>query len=605
MKNKSFEKKFLSVKNKILSSDIDYLILFNSNEFFFEYLAEDEKRIQSISGFSGSNATIIFTKDKAIFFTDGRYTLQAKKELNQENFNIIDIANKSILSWIRDNVKAKENIYVDPKFISIKYLKKIDEVAKLNMSNIKFCEIDKIINFKKISRSNQKTIFTLPIEYSGLESDYKIKKITNNLKEDAILIANSESICWTLNIRGADTKYSPLIGCYMLLKKNGEINLFSSLIELQEFFKNGTKQVKTRLTKLYLEISKTENKSTSKSTSIKKISTISIDPSQVNFATKKILDKNKILISENENPVIKLKSIKNKTEIKNARTAHFIDGLALTKFLYWIDCKIKKGEFVDELAAEKKLLQFRKKDKNFLYSSFRTISASGKNGAIIHYNATKSSNRKIGKGSIYLIDSGGQYLLGTTDVTRTISFAKKNKEICENFTLVLKGHINLASAKISSQTNCAEIDSLARSFLLQHGKNYAHGTGHGVGSFLSVHEGPISISPNSKEQILEGGMIMSNEPGYYKENSYGIRIENLVLTKKIKRLISFETLTIAPIDSKLVNFNLLSIEEKKWLYNYHKKILKIHKEKLTKAEFSWLKDEVNAYKNKLKKVLDN
>lgn len=601
MKNKSFEKKFLSVKNKILSSDIDYLILTNSNEFFFEYLPDHEKRIQDISGFSGSNATIIFTKGKAAFFTDGRYTLQAKKELNQENYIIIDIGSKSVISWVRDNIKAKENIYLDPKFISIKYLKKLDEVAKLNMSNIKFCEIDKIINFKKKSRIKHKAIFALPIDYSGSESDYKIKKITDNLKEDAMLIANSESICWTLNIRGADTKYSPLIGCYMLLTKNGEVNLFSSLLELQEYFKNDIKQVKTRLTKLYLEISKTKKKYTS----TKKISTISIDPNEVNFAVKEIFDKIKISISENKNPVIKLKSIKNKTEIKNARTAHFIDGLALTKFLYWIDCKIKNGEIIYELDAEKKLLQFRKKNKNFLYPSFRTISASGKNGAIIHYNATKNSNKKICKNSIYLVDSGGQYFHGTTDVTRTVSFTKKNKEICKNYTLVLKGHINLASAKISSETNCAKIDSLARSFLLQHGRNYAHGTGHGVGSFLSVHEGPISISPNSIDQKLESGMIMSNEPGYYKENSYGIRIESLVLVKKSKGLISFDTLTTAPIDSKLVDFNLLSIEEKKWLYNYHKKILKFYKEKLTEREFSWLEHEVNTYKNKFKKVLDN
>ena len=280
-----------------------------------------------------------------------------------------------------------------------------------------------------------------------------------------------------------------------------------------------------------------------------------------------------------------MKSIKNKVEISKTIESHIHDGVAVTKFLYWI--KKNQNKKISEIDAEKKLETFRKRNKNYLFPSFSTISATGKNGSIIHYHASNKTCREIKRNDIYLCDSGGQYNYGTTDVTRTICFKDQTKNIKDNFTRVLKGHIAVATANISKQKTGSNIDKLARKYLLKVKKDFKHGTGHGVGYFLNVHEGPQAISKSNYITLREG-MILSNEPGFYSQGKYGIRIENLIYVKKEKNNLVFKNLTLAPIDMSLVNFKLLNSQEKKYLINYHFEVYsKIHKF-LSSSEKKWL-----------------
>jgi len=306
-----------------------------------------------------------------------------------------------------------------------------------------------------------------------------------------------------------------------------------------------------------------------------------IDSSSCSIYFENILKKNN-KIAEFLDPIYFLKSIKSKIEIKNTIKSHIYDGAALTKFLFWLKKNYRKQN-VNEISAQEKLLKFRKENKNFKFLSFPTISGSGPNGAIIHYKASKKSNRKLKKGDIYLVDSGGQYNFGTTDVTRTISLNNDNKRIKDIFTRVLRGHIAVASYKLKNNTYGAQIDNVARNPLREINLDYAHGTGHGVGYFLNVHEGPHAISKNNKVNFKEG-MIVSNEPGYYENGKFGIRIENLIRVKKNKTGYSFNNLTMAPIDKSLINKNTLKKNEINWLNNYHKDVFNNLKKFMNKSE---------------------
>jgi len=297
------------------------------------------------------------------------------------------------------------------------------------------------------------------------------------------------------------------------------------------------------------------------------------------------LIKSNFKIIGREDPTYYLKSIKNKTEINNMKNAHIADGVALTKFIHWIK-KINKKK-ITEVEAQNKLEKFRKRNKNYLYPSFNTIAGSGKNGAIVHYRATKKNCRVIQTNDIFLCDSGGQYKYGTTDVTRTICFSNPKKNIKDIFTKVLKGHIAVATANLKKNNIGKKLDLLARKFLKKDNLDYAHGTGHGVGFFLNVHEGPQSLSKINTIKLREG-MILSNEPGYYKKNKFGIRIENLVYIKRSNQKLIFENLTMAPIEKDLINFKLLTSSEKKYLFEYHLNIYSKISKYLTFKERKWL-----------------
>ena len=558
---------------------IDYFILPNSDEFFCEYLPESEKRIASITGFTGSNATLILGK-KNKFFTDSRYLIQAKNEIDVEQFEIIDLAQISVLLWLKKNVKKDEVVAIDPKLVNIEFVQNCRQIVKNVGGNIVILDDENthvILGAKRVEDLAQQERFLTttsskmttainfhPLEFSGVDSLTKRQLITENLDADMLLISESMALCWLLNIRSSDVEFTPLLRAYALLFKDGKVELFINEKRL-------TSEARDNLSNVVFTAK--ENLSNRIAELTQKYQTIQLDERLTNYWVYDLFVKNGFAVKTKTDPCQILKACKNSTEIAGARKAHLLDAIAINKFLNWLDFAQKNGEEIDEIQAEEKLLELRQEAPEFIYPSFASISAFAENGAIVHYRASVKTNKKIQGNSLYLIDSGSQYLCGTTDVTRTIAIGKPTMEMIRNFTLVLKGHIALAQAKFPLGTTGAQLDILARKALWREGKNYGHGTGHGIGSFLSVHEGPCSISPRSQQPLM-AGMILSNEPGYYVEGQYGIRIENLVLVVKSKEegFLEFETLTLVPIDQRLIDFTLLDEEEKLWLKNYEERV---------------------------------
>ncbi len=602
---------------------IDFYIVANSDQFFLEYLPEYEKKIEFLSGFSGSNAFLIIAPNKTYFFTDKRYTLQATNQFkNVENFEVIDMGEISALEVLQKNIFKDCNIGFYEKIFSVSFVENLQEICRNSGAKIISFNNDLIdILWHNKPQKKPNKIFHHGLEFSGLSADQKIAQTINKISADCFLLSNPESLCWLLNIRSADVEYAPLLCCYCLIFKNGEIWLFADKnrfeenisekfaqenVELKfenhdnilkEFANGNFKKIQNTNNKYKLRIIKEDKFDEILQNLICNLNSIQIEKFGTGYYIYKILQKSKIDIFHLTNPITAQKAVKNKIEIENFKKAHEIDGLAVTKFLFWLDQSIKNNQEIDELICETKLLEFRQENQDFYYPSFRTISGFAENGAIIHYGADEKTNKKFDKNSLYLFDSGGQYNLGTTDITRTVAIGHPSDEMKHNFTLVLKGHIALSKASFDEKTSGSDLDFLARQFLLEENKNYGHGTGHGVGSFLSVHEGPVSISSFAKRSFFKAGMIMSNEPGYYKNGHYGIRIENLVLITQNNNKLGFEDLTLAPIDINLVKSEILNNEEIGWLKAYHEKIYKKFNSVLTAKQKGWLKNICNFYES--------
>ncbi len=578
------------LKTAIKKLDLDYFLLPNSDEFASEYLPEYAKRLQFITGFTGSNAFAIISKNKkSAFFTDGRYTLQAASEVNKKDFESYNLSEKSPLNWLLENADKNSKISFDPSLHSVNFVLNYQKYFGENLICLEKNPVDTI--WKNQPKAPSSEVFKHPIKYSGLSSKEKIKNIIANLdkKTDAIILTNPASICWLLNIRATDVEYSPLHLSFIIVYRDGHSELFKT--GLPRFAHND----RVKNLKSYSSTS-LRGACAASDVVIQKL-TVQLDFSQTNYQIYQTLKSQNINITNQTDPCLIHKAIKNPTEIKNATLAHKIEGLAVTKFLFWLENSLAKNQKIDELKAAAKLLEFRKENKKFLYPSFATIAGFGSNGAIIHYQPTSKTNKQIKGDSLFLVDSGGQYLEGTTDITRTVAAGKPTDEMIENFTRVLKGHIAIARAKFPIGTTGNNLDILARYHLWQAGLDYDHGTGHGVGSFSSVHESPPSISKRSDGVALQAGMILSNEPGYYKTGEYGIRIENLILVEKLdEKFLHFKTLTLAPIDPKLINFKILTYPEKKWLSEYHLRVYVELEKGLNKEEGIWLKEIINEYK---------
>ena len=565
------DKKINKLRNLIKLNNIDGYIVPKNDEFFSEYAFPN--RLKTISNFSGSAGLAIILKDKNFLFVDGRYTLQSKIE-SGNNFKIIEIPKLLPHDLLR---KYKKELFLgfDPKLFTNNSLKRSFKDS-CNLFPINQNLID-LIDAKKIYDHRKETFYILDDKVVGESVNSKINKLILNLKKnkiDNIFISAPENVAWLLNLRGKDNPYSPIPNCQIILTKNKKIYFFSSKnkivkIKNQYPYKNFNF---SDFNEFFSLISKLPGKY------------FSIDSSTCSVFNESII-KSKFICKSSVDPCYEMKAIKNQTEIKNMVKTHIYDGAALTKFIYWIKNN-KKFNFT-EIDAEKKLEKFRKQNINYLYPSFNTIAGSGPNSAIIHYRANKLSQRKIKKNDIFLCDSGGQYKYGTTDVTRTLCFNKPPKRIKDIFTRVLKGHIAVANTNLNKKKTGKIIDKSARYYLNKINLDYAHGTGHGVGFFLNVHEGPQAISKYN-EVPLKPGMILSNEPGYYRENEFGIRIENLVYIKKYKNKNLFKNLTLAPIDTDLVNFKLLNKEEKNYLSKYHLEVYSKISKFLDSKEKKWL-----------------
>ena len=565
------DKKINKLRNLIKLNNIDGYIVPKNDEFFSEYAFPN--RLKTISNFSGSAGLAIILKDKNFLFVDGRYTLQSKIE-SGNNFKIIEIPKLLPHDLLR---KYKKELFLgfDPKLFTNNSLKRSFKDS-CNLFPINQNLID-LIDAKKIYDLRKETFYILYDKVVGESVNSKINKLILNLKKnkiDNIFISAPENVAWLLNLRGKDNPYSPIPNCQIILTKNKKIYFFSSKNKIVKI-KNQYPYKNFNFSD-FNEFSSLINELTGKY--------FSIDSSTCSVFNESII-KSKFNCKSSVDPCYEMKAIKNQTEIKNMVKTHIYDGAALTKFIYWIKNN-KKFNFT-EIDAEKKLEKFRKQNINYLYPSFNTIAGSGPNSAIIHYRANKLSQRKIKKNDIFLCDSGGQYKYGTTDVTRTLCFNKPPKRIKDIFTRVLKGHIAVANTNLNKKKTGKIIDKSARYYLNKINLDYAHGTGHGVGFFLNVHEGPQAISKYN-EVPLKPGMILSNEPGYYRENEFGIRIENLVYIKKYKNKNLFKNLTLAPIDTDLVNFKLLNKEEKNYLSKYHLEVYSKISKFLDSKEKKWL-----------------
>ncbi|WP_075482654.1 aminopeptidase family protein P [Candidatus Pelagibacter communis] len=557
--------KLKELKNRLYHHKIDGYIIPKNDEYFSEFASKD--KLKTITGFDGSFGLAIILKKKNFLFVDGRYVEQAKIQAGK-NFQILEIPKKLPYQILNPNL----NLGFDPMVFTSRnlnyYFRNKNKLSPINTTLIK-SDISK--NFK-----SQK-FYTLKPDIVGETANNKIKRLIQILKKDGadhIFITAPENVAWLLNIRGRDNPFSPIPNCRVILNKKGKISFFSNIKNIS-YIQKKKDFIKTSFFNENQIISFLNNLNAKK---------IIIDKTTCSFFFENLLNL-KFKISNIGDPLYFMKSIKNKVEIKNTIKSHIYDGVAVTKFLYWIKKNQKRK--VSEIDAEKKLESFRKQNKNYLFPSFNTISATGKNGSIIHYRSSNKTCREIKRDDIYLCDSGGQYNYGTTDVTRTIAFKEQPKNIKDTFTRVLKGHIAVATANISKQKTGSNIDKLARRCLKKVKKDFSHGTGHGVGYFLNVHEGPQAISKRNYIKLREG-MILSNEPGFYSRGKYGIRIENLVYIKKEKNNLVFKNLTLAPIDMGLVNVRLLSSLEKKYLINYHFEVYsKIHKF-LSLNEKKWL-----------------
>ena len=558
-------KKIQVLRSKFERYNIDGYVVPKNDDYFTEY--SKINRLKIISNFTGSAGIAVILKNKNYLFTDGRYTIQSQLE-SGKYFKII-----SYEKIINCKIFKNLTLGIDPQLFTYaqikKYFKKFNKIRFIKENLIDEIQLQKI--------NDKYPFYSLNKDIVGEDFRSKIKKISKFIKKnnsDYLFVSAPENVAWILNIRGSDSPNSPIPNSRLIISKTNKIYLICKVHKARSIIKNKIIKSENVIDTNYFKkkIQKLKGKK------------FIIDDKSCSVYFEDII-KSKFKISKREDPTYLLKAIKNKIEINNMIKTHIIDGVALTKFIYWIK-NIKKKR-LNEFQAQNKLESFRKLNKNYLYPSFETIAGSGKNGAIVHYRAKKNNSKRIDKKDIFLCDSGGQYKYGTTDVTRTICFSKPKPHIKDIFTKILKGHIAVANTNLIKDNHGKSIDIRARKFLKKSNLDYSHGTGHGVGFFLNVHEGPQSISKNNKVKIREG-MILSNEPGYYRKNKFGIRIENLIFAKRNNNNLFFENLTVVPIEKELINYKILTTSEKNYLFKYHLEVYSKISKYLSLKERKWL-----------------
>ena len=579
MKNLKIQK----IQQKLKDKEIDSYIINRTDEFLNEYIPPDAERLYWATNFSGSAGRAIISQKTSMLFVDGRYTFQANEQIDK---NIISLKHWNDYSKELNKVfQRKKCIGLDPTLHSIEEVIKIIELAKKNETRMHFTSPNLIDELWQDKPQRQySTIFDHPVNYAGYDALDKVNQFVRELKEnklDGYFLSSLDSIAWLLNIRADDILHTPLAFSYLFISVEGKPILYLSIEKL-------TNDLKNRLSNFLVlkPIDEIENVFKNLTTKLK----IGFDYKNTSYFFYQLALNNNLIPANLQNPCLIPKATKNKTELEGSRKAHLRDGVSMTKFLYWLK-NHQSIEEENEISVANKLLSFRQPNELFHSISFESISAIGKNAALPHYRADKNNPVSLKNNSIYLSDSGGQYYDGTTDITRTIILGTPNKEQIDRFTRVLKGHINLSSHTFQKGTKGNDIDYLARKSLQEINCDYDHGTGHGIGSFLSVHEAPQRISKKSMFPSVEllPGMILSNEPGYYKEGEYGIRIENIIVVKEDnENQLTFENITWAPIDRDLINSDMLSKKELNWLNDYHSKVFAKISEFLTLEEKNWL-----------------
>jgi Xaa-Pro aminopeptidase len=588
----SYADRLAALREQLKSEHLDGFVVPLTDEHMSEYVGSYAQRLAWLTGFQGSAGSAVVLPQEAAIFVDGRYTLQVRQQVSADEWSYQSVPETSVAEWLKDHAPEGGRIGYDPWLHTREWVKRAKEALASRGAELVPVErnlIDKI--WADRPEMSKARLAVQPDEYAGKSSAEKRTDIADWLGKqhaDATVISALDSIAWTFNVRGEDVHRTPVALAYAIVNSDGTADLFvaSEKIgpDVRQHLGNGV-----RLHERY-EFENALSQLGGK--------TIAVDPERAVSAIFDALDKAGAKAVALRDPTILPKAIKNEVEIAGQRASQVRDGAAIARFLHWIDEEAPSGE-VDELTASDKLESFRREAPELRDLSFDSISGSGPNGAIVHYKSSEKTNRKLQRGELYLIDSGGQYVDGTTDITRTVAIGEPTDEMRDRFTRVLKGHIAVASAVFPKGTRGTQLDSFARRPLWEAGLDYAHGTGHGVGSYLAVHEGPQRISPATSAQAggdepLQAGMLISNEPGYYKSGEYGIRIENLVLVveKHIagaeKEMLGFETVTFAPIERRLVVKDMLSAAELDWLNDYHRQVLEKIGPKLSGADREWL-----------------
>jgi Xaa-Pro aminopeptidase len=588
----SYADRLKALREQLKADKLDGFVVPLTDEHMSEYVGSYAQRLAWLTGFQGSAGSAVVLPEEAAIFVDGRYTLQVRSQVDGKDWSYQSVPETSAADWLKEHAPQGGRIGYDPWLHSRDWVKKATEALAARGAELVAVEqnpIDKVWSDRP--EASKAHLIVQPDEYAGRSSADKRHEIADWLDKqgaDAAVLSALDSIAWAFNVRGADVARTPVALAFALVRSDGTADLYVDpekvSAEVRQHLGNGVRlhdrdAFEGALTELSGK-------------------TVAVDPERAVAAIFEALDKAGARIVAVRDPTILPKAIKNPVEIAGQKAAQERDGAAISRFLRWVEEEAPKGE-IDELTASDRLEALRRENPEIRDLSFDTISGAGPNGAIVHYKSSEKTNRKLQTGTLYLVDSGGQYVDGTTDITRTVAIGEPTAEMCDRFTRVLKGHIAVATSIFPKGTRGSQLDSFARRPLWEAGLDYAHGTGHGVGSFLSVHEGPQRISPvgsaqSGGDEPLKAGMILSNEPGYYKTGEYGIRIENLVLVveKPIegaeKETLGFETLTFAPIERRLVDVSMLSDSELQWLNDYHAEVLARIGPRLEGEDKAWL-----------------
>jgi peptidase, M24 family len=574
-------------------NNIKAFIIPSTDPHLSEYVAPYWMSREWISGFTGSAGTAVILMDKAGLWTDSRYFLQAEKELEGSGITLYKEMlpeTPSITKFLCQNLKPGESVSIDGKMFSVQQVEQMKEdLAPYQLQVNLFGDPLKNI-WKDRPSMPDAPAFIYDVKYAGKSCGEKVAAIRTELKKKgifALFLSSLDEIAWTLNLRGSDVHCNPVIVSYLLVTQD-EVVYFISPEKITQEVNEYLQEQQVSLRK-YDEAESFLNSFTGEN--------ILIDPKKTNYAIYSAINP-ACKVVRGESPVTLLKAIRNEQEIAGIHHAMQRDGVALVKFLKWLEASVLSGKET-ELSVDRKLHEFRAAQPLYIGESFDTIAGYKEHGAIVHYSATEESDVTLQSKGFLLLDSGAQYLDGTTDITRTIALGELTEEEKTDYTLILKGHIALAMAKFPAGTRGAQLDVLARMPIWSHGMNFLHGTGHGVGHFLSVHEGPQSIRMNENPIVLQPGMVTSNEPGVYKAGSHGIRTENLTLVCKDKEgmfgeYFKFETITLCPICKKGIIKEMLTAEEVKWFNDYHQTVYKKLSPSLNEEEKKWLLEATKA-----------
>ncbi len=587
-------KRVASLRERMTELNLDGFIVPRADVHQGEEVPASEERLTFISGFTGSAGSAVILNDKAALFVDGRYTLQAKLQTPEDCFEQVDLVERPPAEWLKAVVSSGQKIAYDP------WLHTKSQVDALNRAckdrDAECLSVDKNpIDHVWESRPDKVStdVFVHPLNLAGQECAKKIEVVGEVLEQngaDLVVLSLPDSIAWLLNIRAADLRSTPVALSFAVVKKGGSLLWFIDERRLSQAVKE------------HLPISVSIHDPNSFEAELRALKGAwQLDATSAPFQFFSIAEKNGCEVVTGPDPIIALKAVKNSVELNGMRAAHDRDGVAVCRFINWLNQeateRAESNEPVTELEAIQKLLDLRTDVKGFHSTSFDTICGSGANGAIVHYRANEESNRSIQEGDLVLVDSGGQYLDGTTDITRVVVIGEPSVDMKKHYTLVLKGHLALHAAVFPKGTSGQEIDCLARQYLWQEGLDYDHGTGHGVGAFLSVHEGPARIAKARVPLVaLKPGMVLSNEPGYYKAGEYGIRIENLEivvsrpdLDNDGREMMGFETLTFVPYEKRLIELGLLTSGEIEAIDRYHQEVWDKVSPGVNGDDLEWLK----------------